>query len=359
VTRLWQEIQDGEAQALAELRANWRRGRALPFAEAVESFVGELCARDPRPPMAEALAAALVTWIATAAQRAEWTEALRALDVLWRADPGRRHGDEFLVHALGSLDAVTITERLDESSAVDQGRLFAFAVGVGAPALPLLTSVLAHSQKARVRAGATTALAYAFADNPAPLAAWLADTRWHVVRNIVYALGQIGGPEVVPLLAHATRHLDARVRRAAVHALGQVPPAWRRPVLVAQLDTQDARLLAAVLGMLARDPDTRVADSLLARVLAPEFGVRPEEERVLLLGALPELVGEAAVPVLAQLLARGGWFARASAERAAAAQALRRTGTPLAHRALEAGLRHRSAAVREACSQALGWKASA
>jgi hypothetical protein len=359
VSRLWQELQRDEAAAVDDLHAAWRREREVPFADAVEAFAAALRALDPRPAMNEALAASVVTWIATAVQRADWADALRALDVLWRVDPGRRHCDEPLAHALGSVDAGIVTERLDGSSADDQGRLFAFAVGVGAPALPLLASVLAHSQKARVRAGATTALAYAFADDPTPLAAWLADTRWHVVRNVVFALGQIGGPAVVPLLAHSMRHLDPRVRRAAVHALGQVPPAWRRPVLVAQLDAQDPRLLSDVLAMLARDPDSRVAESLLARVTAPEFGVRPEEERVMLLGALPELAGEQAVPALARLLVRGGWFAQPSHERLAAAQALRRVGSHAARHALEQGLRHRSAAVREACGQVLAWKESA
>jgi hypothetical protein len=357
--RLWQDLEQGATASAEDLLSAFARERAEPFAESVERFVGALLELDPREGTAEALAAAIVTWIATAAQRGDWGEALRALDVLWRVDPARRHCDESLTHALGAVDAVTITERLDEASASEQGRLFAFAVGVGAPALPLLTSVLDHSHRARVRAGATTALAYAFADDPSPLAAWLSDTRWHVVRNIVFALGQIGGPEVVPLLAHATRHLDARVRRAAVHALGQVPPAWRRPVLLAQLDAQDARLLTAVLAMLARDPDSRVAESVLARVVAPEFSVRPEEERVLLVGSLPDLAGEAAVAVLGELLVRGGWFAHASAERSAVAQALRRVGNPLALATLEQGLRHRSFAVREACEQALAWEESA
>ncbi len=359
VARLWQELRHDEDESVASLREAWRRERSVPFEEAFATFAAEVRALDARPAMREALAAAVATWIATAVQRADWAQALRALEQLARVDPDRRQADEFLAHALGALDGAGLAARLDASGVADQGRMFAFAVEAGEPALPLLTSVLARSQKARVRAGATTALAWAFADDPAPLAAWLADPRWHVVRNVVFALGQIGGPAVVPLLAHALRHLDPRVRRAAVHALGQVPPAWRRPVLVAQLDTQDPRLLAGVLAMLARDPDTRVAESVLARVTAPEFVVRAEDERVLLLESLPELAGEFAVPVLAGVLVRGGWFAQPSAERTAAAHALRSLGSPAARRALEQGLRHRSGAVREACGQALARRESA
>src|SRR5262249_31820742 len=136
--------------------------------------------------------------------------------------------------------------------------VFGFVVRVGAPALSLLVSVLANSTRSRVRAGATTALAYAFADDPSPLGGWLSDPRWHLVRNIVFVLGQIGGGEVVPHLAVAARHIDARVRRAAIHALSQVPNHLRRSVLLTQLDTGDGRLLAASLAMLAPQPHGRV-----------------------------------------------------------------------------------------------------
>jgi hypothetical protein len=88
-------------------------------------------------------------------------------------------------------------------------------------------------------------------------------------------------------------------------------------------------------------------------VLAPEFAARPEEQRLALLAALPDLAGDAAVPVLARSLGHGGWFAKPSPERTAAAQALAQLGTDSARGVLEQGLRHRAAPVREACEQAL------
>jgi len=166
-------------------------------------------------------------------------------------------------------------------------------------------------------------------------------------------LGQIGGGEVVPQLAVAARHIDARVRRAAIHALGQVPNHLRRSVLLAQLDTADGRLLAASLAMLAREPDPTVAEAILSRVRAPGFEERPEEHRIALLSALADVAGDQALPALEEILLRGGWFARRSAERAAAARAIARLGTAAAWIVLEEGVRHRSEAVREACDEAM------
>jgi HEAT repeat protein len=353
VKRLWQTLRGDEAEVELSFREAWARERLEPFADTAERLVHAALAGDSRPEIHEALSASVVTWLATAVQRSDWNEAQRAHDLLRRVDTSGRLSAEWLTHALGSVDAHTITERLDEADTRDQARLFAFVVTVGAPALSLLVSVLAHSSRSRVRAGATTALAYAFADDPSPLGAWLSDPRWHVVRNIVFVLGQIGGGEVVPHLAVAARHLDARVRRAAIHALGQVPHYLRRSVLLTQLDNTDGRLLAASLAMLAREPDMKVTEAILTRVMSPEFETRPEEHRVALLSALADVASDQALPALEELLLRGGWFAKRSAERLAAARAIVRLGTPAAHNVLEQGLHHRSDAVREACNEAL------
>ena len=202
-------------------------------------------------------------------------------------------------------------------------------------------------------AGISTALAYAFADDPEPLARLLGDPRWHFVRNIVFVLGQIGGAEVVPHLAAATRHADLRVRRAAIHALGQVPPTLRRDVLLDQLDRTDGRLISAALAMLSREPDPEVSASLITRVLSPDFEHRPEDQKIALLFALADIGGDAAVPALEEILVRGGWFARRSPERTTAARALVRLASEAAQMALERGLQHRMDAVREACQEAV------
>ena len=351
--RLWVSLRQNEAEAGLAFREAWARERSEPFAAAAEALVSAALRDDARPEMLEALAASVVTWTATAVQRSEWEEARGAHELLKRLDPSGRSSAESLTAALGSLDAHAITERLDEADVREQARLFAFVVHVGAPALSLLMSVLADSGRSRVRAGATTALTYAFADDPSPLGTWLTDPRWHVVRNIVFVLGQIGGGEVVPYLAVAARHIDARVRRAAIHALGQVPHHLRRSVLLTQLDTGDGRILTASLAMLAREPDARVTEAILTRVRSPEFETRPEEHRVALLSSLADVASDQALPALEELLLRGGWFAKRSAERTAAARAIVRLATPAAREVLEQGLHHRSEAVREACDEAL------
>jgi HEAT repeat protein len=103
--------------------------------------------------------------------------------------------------------------------------------------------------------------------------------------------------------------------------------------------------------MLAREPDPLVTDALLARVRAPGFEDRPEEQKLALLGALADMGSDPAVAGLEEVLVHGGWFARRTPERTAAARALARMTSAAARGALEHGLRHRSDAVRETCAE--------
>jgi HEAT repeat protein len=197
------------------------------------------------------------------------------------------------------------------------------------------------------------------ADNPELLAPWLADSRWHVVRNIVFVLGHIGGVDVVPLLRTVARHPEPRVRRQLVSSLGSVPPESRTPLLIGQLDTRDAQLLAAALNMLTREKNPVVSRAILKWIEANDFESRSEGNQRALFGALAEVAQDEVVPALEALLYKGGWFARRSLARVAAARALRRIDTELAMAVLDTGARSKNDAVRSACVEALATKGKA
>jgi HEAT repeat protein len=174
-----------------------------------------------------------------------------------------------------------------------------------------------------------------------------------VVRNIVFVLGHIGGPPVVPLLRTVALHPEPRVRRQLVQALGSVPPEERITPLLEQLSARDPQLLAATLHMLTREKNPRVARAILALIESPDFESRHEDNQRALFGALGDIADDLAVPALEAVLHRGGWFARRTFQRVAAARTLRQIGSPQAMAALEAGVRARSEAVRTACLEAL------
>jgi HEAT repeat protein len=198
-----------------------------------------------------------------------------------------------------------------------------------------------------------TALTYLCADEPQRLAPHLRDKRWYVVRNVVSILGQIGGSGVVEMLRMAAQHDELRVRREVVKALGSVSRLERQPVLIQMLKSDDAQLLSAALHMLTRERHPRVVKAILERVEARDLEELTEENQRAFLGALGDIAEDDDVPDLERLLMKdGGWFARRTLWRDAAARILHRLGTPRARTVLEAGLRSRTEAIRLTCQAA-------
>ena len=334
--------------------AAWDLESSTPWIEQAPVFLRGLYALDGAEDMRRALARATITWLVSALQRVAWDEAQHALQVLNEIDRDRELIGEELTAALAGLDTEAIADRFDEGEASDHNRFAAFTVALGTPAVGFCVDIMARTVKARARAAAVTALCYLCAEDPELLAPWLADSRWQVVRNVVFVLGHIGGPAVVPLLRTVARHPEPRVRRQLVQALGSVPPEERNPLLIEQLDVRDAQLLATALNMLTREKDPRVARAILTLIESPDFESRDENNQRTLFGALGDIADTPAVPALEALLHKGGWFARRTFQRVAAARTLRRIGTPDAMAALEAGVRARNEAVRAACLEALG-----
>jgi HEAT repeat protein len=344
-----------EAEAARPLfLASWDRETSTPWIEGAPGFLRALYALDGGEDMRRTLTRSIITWLTSALQRVAWDEAQRALELLNELDRDRELVGEELTAALAGLDTAAIADRFDEGEVTDQSRFAAFTVALGTPAIAFCVDIMARADKSRARAAAVTALCYLCAGDPQLLAPWLGDSRWHVVRNIVFVLGLIGGPEVVPMLRAVARHPEPRVRRQLVQALGSVPPEDRNPLLLEQLDGRDLQLLATALNMLTRQKDPRVARAILRLIESPDFESRDESNQRTLFAALGDIADDSAVPALEALLHRGGWFARRTFQRVAAARTLRRIGTPSAMAALEAGVRARSEGVRAACLEALG-----
>jgi HEAT repeat protein len=305
-----------------------------------------------------ALAQSAMAWVAGSLQNAAWDDAREGCELLRSIDPDGALTNAPLAEALSKLDAEDITARLDESQNDDAGRFFGLTVAIGPAAIDLAVSVMALALKSRTRAAACTMLCYLCSDSPQLLARYLEDSRWFVVRNVVYVLGQIGGPGVVPLLERAARHPEPRVHHAVVAALGNCPGDERVPLLIAQLDSPDSQVLATSLQMLGRGRSPEVARAIMTQIEDPGFAKRTPDSQRALFNALGDCADESIVPNLEALLHKGGWFAQPSLERTAAARTLARIGSETALDVLEAGLRAHREAIRNACIEALNMKAA-
>lgn len=156
-------------------------------------------------------------------------------------------------------------------------------------------------------------------------------------RALAALLGELRAPESVPALAGLLARRDERVRREAARALARIDtPEARKalPPLLADEDEDVAGIAAAHLGAIGHQGSRRE----LIRVLERGSGAASrsgEVERAVF--ALGRMRAPEAVAPLAEVLRRRSLFNRKAQEALclAAAQALRRIGTPEAKAALE------------------------
>ena len=337
--------------SLAHFRETWEEETRGGWTEQAPIFLRAMTEIDPSREMARAAVHSVVTWITGALNRLQLDEALRAAALLNELDPEQVHSEGDLAEALAQLDHPHLAEFLDEAEAEEHTRFAALAVALGKPAVDLTFSVMSKVSRTRPRAAACTALCYLCADEPGLLLPYLSDARGEAMLNLVFVLGQIGGPEVVDLLRLAAQHPEQRVRRQVVLSLGSAPIEMRVPLLLGTLDSTDTQILTGALQMLAREKGEAVVKGILARITASEFDLRTEDARWALFNALAEVADDSAIPALETMLHKGGWFARKSFMRSAAARTLSRIGTATARAALQKGLKSRVGAVRAACQE--------
>src|SRR5262249_49624376 len=138
------------------------------------------------------------------------------------------------------ISVSNLTSRLDGQEVEMLLDFLDFAERLGDPGLDLMIGVLGQSTVRRNRRMLSDAVVARCRDNPERLAPFLADPRWHVVRNVVHMLGAIGGEPTLGLLESVLHHPEPRVRHAVIGALSQVEARAARPMLLSMLTDPDA-----------------------------------------------------------------------------------------------------------------------
>lgn len=236
---------------------------------------------------------------------------------------------------------------------IDPGELVSLLVRLGPSAAPILCDLLSELSAQKLRRAVCEALTISCKDDVEILIERLSDSRWYVVRNILYILGRIGHQGVERALGDALYHGDARVRREAVRALGGIYSPRSRAYLNSALRDPDKGVRIIVAQSIAARRDERAAQVLMVAIEATEFAGRDADERTAFFMALGQVGSDALVPRLERALTRGGPFASAEEGRREAASALAWIGTPAALAVLRRESRSASMPIRRAVQEAL------
>jgi len=103
------------------------------------------------------------------------------------------------------------------------------------------------------------------------LAKGLADSRWYVVRNIIYILGKIGDKAAVEHLLKTVNHSDIRVRKEGIKALGELGAPGVFPVLRECLNDPELQIRTAAARALGNIHSTTAKSLILQKMTSATF----------------------------------------------------------------------------------------
>jgi len=237
---------------------------------------------------------------------------------------------------------------------IDPGVLTNFLIQLGSSAAPAVCDLLGQVNHVKHRRALCEALATSCRDDVEILIDRLGDSRWYVIRNVVYVLGRIAHQGVERALDRALHHEDVRVRKEAVRALGKIESPTSRAYLISAFRDADSGVRVQAAMTLATKRDERSAQSILQVIATPEFARRDLNERQAFFEALGRSGSDALVPQLSATLTKGTIFRSGNDEdRYHAALALAWLGSPAALAVLNREHTGKREPVRKAVEAAL------
>jgi hypothetical protein len=287
---------------------------------------------------ADGLARALITVIASYLKSGDLKSIDFLLDRLKELEAQGRCSPGFVSSVVGGgvtdKGLMQLLEGVGRTSAVEMARIQEFLSTVRMWVLPSLLQLLADSPDRAVRRGLLNLLKEG-GGVPGPLLLpYLRDSRWWVARNAVQLVAESRDETLIDELERLTRHPEVRVQREVVRALGALGGPRAVLLLSKALSSDDSSVRALAASGIGRMGGREHEALVLAQVNARDFESRPPEEIGDFLTALAALGKERAVPVLKRLSGRKMLGSRSMPVRVAAVKALATIPGPAAEAVL-------------------------
>jgi len=155
-----------------------------------------------------------------------------AIEVLWRskaldekAFTGFNPKEEvnLIYRAAESPDNIKlIGEMLDQEPGIDDQVFQEYVSFLSKDSIPQFMTILGELKSIKARKSVVNALVFLGKKDISTLVRGLSDSRWYVVRNIIYILRRIGDPKALGYLLRASGHSDPRVRKEMLKTLGEI-----------------------------------------------------------------------------------------------------------------------------------------
>jgi len=134
------------------------------------------------------------------------------------------------------------------------------------------------------------------------------DSRWFVVRNIVWVLGNLKTPKACEYLKRTLRHSDSRVRRESIVSLAKVGTSQAYDYLIAILTDPERKIRSLALKALVAGKVKNALNPLWEMVSDKKFRERGPEEKKDVIEAIAAIGEEEGSLLLKKLIRKRNWF---------------------------------------------------
>ncbi|EQB62652.1 MAG: HEAT-like protein repeat-containing protein [candidate division Zixibacteria bacterium RBG-1] len=134
------------------------------------------------------------------------------------------------------------------------------------------------------------------------------DSRWFVVRNVVWVLGNLKTPKACDYLKRTLRHSDSRVRRESIVSLAKIGTPQAYDYLIAILPDPERKIRSLVLKALVAGKVKNAVNPLWEMVLEKKFKEKGPEEKKDVVEAIAAIGEEEGSLLLKKLIRKTNWF---------------------------------------------------
>jgi HEAT repeat protein len=184
----------------------------------------------------------------------------------------------------------------------------------------------------------------------------LEDSRWYLVRNLIYVLGKIGDVRVIESFSRFIRHKELKVRKEVLHALDTMEDPRACQLLVHFIPDPDPSNRIFAIKSLSKKKVKEGLKALLNVLSSKDFQLKELYEKKEIFDAIAKIGGDEVVPEMRKFFKKK-WslFKNTQLEEMGlcAAVALQRIGSPTAIEALLEGSKSNNKTIRGACNKAL------
>ncbi|MBI5206090.1 MAG: HEAT repeat domain-containing protein [Nitrospirae bacterium] len=143
------------------------------------------------------------------------------------------------------------------------------------------------------------------------LAKGLYDSRWYVVRNIIYILGKIGDKKAVDYLIKTVNHSDIRVRKEVIKALGELGTSGVLQTLKECLDDPEVQIRTSTARALGSIRSAAAKSIILQRIADKNFNKNDFNEKKEFYEVLSHWKDNDVIEFLMKTLKKKAFFGRA------------------------------------------------